>query len=181
MSDSFHSPHSSNVKHGNTRNSVLTISLLIFPILAYGAEYKLGEYRRYGSRNYLEIGRISQGGQSFKLIMSLIDPRKKDFSIRIMSPLTDEAKVEIMAFYKKNLPNELMKALDSTGNLHNPALDPLIDSFVNALKSTTLFHTFETSIREKGYRVIKVRFEKFEMRKGDLFVAEITIKCQKGA
>jgi len=160
---------------------VLTISLLIFPILTFEAEYKLGEYRRYGSDNYLEIGRISKGGQSFELIMSLIDHYHEDFSIRIMSPLTDTAKLEIMGFYRKNLPDELKKALDSTGNLHNPALDPLIDNFSNALKATTLFHTFETSIRGKGYTIIKIELEKFEMRKGDLFVAEITLKCKKGA
>ena len=162
------------------RISALAISLLILPVLAIGAEYSVGEYRRYGSSNYLEIDRIPQGGKSFDIIMSLISPTHEDFSIRILSPLTDEAKIDIMQFYKKNLPDELRKALGSTGNLHNPALDPLIDSFSNALKATTLFHTFETSLREKGYRIVKIEFEKFEMPKGDLFLAEIILKCRKG-
>lgn len=161
--------------------AVLTIILLIFPILTFGTEYKIGEYRRYGSENYLEIGRISQGGQSFELIMNLIDPYHDDFSIRIMSPLTEEAKFEIIGFYKKNIPDDLKKALDSTGNLHNPALGPLINSFSNAFKTTTLFHAYATAIREKGYNVITIDFEKFELRKGNLFVGETTLKCKKGA
>jgi hypothetical protein len=164
----------------------LTISLLIFPIWTFGSEYVLGEYRRYGSDNYLELFSVSQGGpcqnaaqrgQSFELIMGLISPSANEFSIRITSPLTEEAEAEIMSFYKKNLPNELEKALRSAGNMHNPALVPLVDSFVNAFKATTLFHTFETTIREKGYKVIKVEFEKFDMPEGDLDVAEITLRC----
>ena len=111
--------------------------------------------------------------------MSLIDPNHEDFSIRILSPLTKSAKTEIMSYYEKHLPAELKLALNSSGNLHNPAMNPLIEKFVDALKVTTLFEQYETTINGKGYVVSKIGLEKFTMSNGDLFVAEITIKCKK--
>jgi hypothetical protein len=157
----------------------LIIAVLILPLVALGDEYTLGEYRRYGSYNYLELARTSNGGASFEFIMSLIKPSHDKFSIRIMSPLTQEAKIEMLDFYQKNIPVELNSALNSSGDLHNPALKPLMDKFSAALKRTTLFSKYEAILKTKGYRVLKIGFEKFEFISGDLWVAEINIECQR--
>ena len=149
------------------------------PSMVFGGEFIIGEYRRYGSENYLELLNAKQGGAGFEHIMSLIEPSNNIFNIRILSPLTDEAKNEITNFFEINFKKELLIALKSKGNLNNPAILPLEKEFISAFKTTTLYEKYKALISSKGYEVVDVTFEKFEIQKGEPFVVEIWLKCKK--
>lgn len=83
---------------------------------------------------------------------------------------------------KRKIPNELEKALASSGNLHNPTLRPLIKSFSAAFKTTQLFQEIETELQKGGYVSTIVEFEKYTINtKGTpkIWVADIWLRFDK--
>ena len=161
------------------KRTVLIILTCITSFSAFGDEFILGEYRRYGSYNYLEIGRNPKGWITFEQIFSLINPTHEKLEIRILSPLTDAAKEEIMSYFHASIPGELEKALKSSGNIHNPAVIPLAENFIDAFKETNLFKKYAETINGKGYVIKNISYEKLSLHEGKLFVTELNITCEK--
>jgi hypothetical protein len=84
-----------------------------------------------------------------------------------------------MTFYQKHYPNELEGALNSSGNMHNPALGGIIKHFDEAFKSTELYSDFNQTLNLYGYRINSIDLEKFTIYSGKVSVAEIIIFCVK--
>ena len=87
----------------------------------------------------------------------------KAFAIRIMLPLENcKVQDEIKAYFKKYFPQELEKALRSSGNLHNPTLTSLIKHFLQALRATSLYKDLNQSLNNNNFILEKeISFEKF--------------------
>jgi hypothetical protein len=105
---------------------------------------------------------------------------EKPFSIRIILPLEDKPiQSELRAYYQKEMPKEIIKALNSSTNLHNPTLKPLIDNFPSALRETSLYKKLEKNLEDKGYWIDKkIDFEKFTIDKEKyLFYSDIWLEA----
>lgn len=73
----------------------------------------------------------------------------------------DTLQAELLATLRADAPRELKAALRSSGNIHNPALDPLIDPFKRALMKTTLAKNADTALAKQGLKITGVDYEEF--------------------
>ena len=80
------------------------------------------------------------------------------------------------------MPSDLEAALRSSRNLHNPALAPLVKSFIDALKSTTMYSELVSELHKIGFEIKDITFEKFSISaKGIVPVPDVHINCKKRA
>ena len=134
-----------------------------------------------GDNTYYTLSYIPNGyGKPLFYCLSKIDG---NFAIRIMLPLEDcKMQNELKAYYLKNLPKSLKFALKSSGNLHNPKLKPLINSFPSAFKSTSLYKKVKIILEIWDYKLEKdISFEKFVLYKTEnsyLFHADIWLHAK---
>jgi len=159
---------------------LLFIVIFIILFLIFPPKWELSVSKDNGN-TYYTVSYIPNGyGKPLFYCLSKID---RDFAIRIMLPLEDcKVQNEIKAYYQKNLPKSLKVALKSSGNLHNPKLKPLINSFPSAFKSTSLYKKLSTTLEIRGYKLKKeVSFEKFKIFKTKnsyLFHADIWLHAK---
>ena len=156
---------------------LLIVSQLISS--AHAEEFTIREKKYYGGES-LELQRVDTGGATISRIFELTEPNDDELRIRILSPISGAVGSELLTFYNEYYPNELKEALNSSGNLHNPALKGLVKHFKKAFKSTTLFKELNKALNLNGYKVVKIHFEKFTIYSGKIYVAEITLYSEKG-
>ena len=161
------------------RTLLLLLGLAFVSTAAHGAQYKIGEFIPKPLDNYLEIGRVVAGGVSFGRMLDLTKPSGQSLTIRIMSPLTDEGKREVVKYFQDEIPRDLEAARKSKGSLHDPLIHPLIYRLADAVRTTTEYHVIEANLQKRGYRVVAVGFEKFTFGGGDPFIAEMWLECQR--
>ena len=152
----------------------LILLITSFPSLA--SSYELRSSRITDAYTFLDL-QTSQSGLSILQIGNSLNIDSKELSIRILSPFNQITKSELIHYYKSTIPGDFNKALTSSGNLHNPSLKPLITKFEAALASTGLYSTLVKDVSKLGYIIERVQFEKLTFINGDLFVAEITLRC----
>ena len=147
------------------------------------SEYEVAKFEprtSYGGQ-FLQLATSSTGGLSLKAVLNGLQLRDASLAIRILGPLSNISKSEILEYYQQEIPKELKAASNSAGNLHNPALAPLLGMFVQALESTSFYKELLLVAKLNGYKIDRVDFEKFTLVNGNLFVAEITFRCVKNA
>jgi len=84
---------------------------------------------------------------------------------RIADIKSDTLQVDIHEYFKTNYSNEYQTALKSTGNMYNPAIQPLRKLFKQALLSSRYFESLKNKIRSAGYILTDITYEKFRLIK----------------
>lgn len=104
-------------------------------------------------------------GNDAKSLSDCLSVINKYFAIRIMLPMSDpELQDELISYYKDTIPSAYKRALDSKRGIHNAVNKPLIDSFPDAFRKTTIYKELENFLELKGYLVKqKISFEKFDI------------------
>ena len=162
--------------------NILSIILLVFlPITALSAEYKAREFDRVtgSGSQFLELQIVSEDGKTFDDILPALNLSNDDLAIRILGVLPQSTKEELMLFYKQEIPGDLTKALKSKGNLHDPKISPLIMKFPDAFKRTVMFYEIENTLKERGYDLFQMEFEKFTIFENSISVPDIWLKFKK--
>ncbi|MGH1486952.1 MAG: hypothetical protein ACRBCI_12090 [Cellvibrionaceae bacterium] len=121
-------------------------------------------------------------GKPFAEVFSQIKLEKDTVAIRILGDFSENTNGELMSYYEKEIPSELQAAIKSSGNLHNPALRPLVMSFSAAFKETSLYLNIEKELFKAGYEAAVIEFEKYTINtKGPpkIWVADIWLKFSK--
>jgi hypothetical protein len=118
-------------------------------------------------------------GQTLYKVIAPLTISSMEVSIRILHPLDKNTNLELLKYYERQMPNELKDALGSKGNLHNPALKPLIEEFAQAIRDTEFFAAINRDLGRLGYFVNSVNFEKFFILDGHFYVAEINLTCNR--
>ena len=77
---------------------------------------------------------------------------------------SDRMQQELFDYYAQHYPEALEAATASSGNLHNPALRPLIPSFREAVRSTSHVAELGKLLERYDHRIVGVSFEKFSLR-----------------
>ncbi|OCQ23137.1 hypothetical protein A7985_04080 [Pseudoalteromonas luteoviolacea] len=97
-------------------------------------------------------------------------------SVRLLCCFGEEHFIgEVVKYYEDHIPNELKRALKSSGNLHNPVLSPLKEHFKNALRSTSGYQLIKETLKRYNYEIKSIWFEKFTFRK-DAIHADINFE-----
>lgn len=86
---------------------------------------------------------MNSEGQTLYNVVGPLNLSSMVLSIRILHPLDKNTNQELLKYSKGQMPNKLKGALASKGNLHNPALKPLIEEFTQAISSTEFFAAIE--------------------------------------
>ena len=140
---------------------ILSLFILIGVTLfaSFPPNWELTTYKENNNTSYT-LSYTPFKGTPLYYCLSQID---KGFAIRIMLPLRDsKVQNEIKAYYEKYLTKALANALKSSGNMSNPKMEPLIENFPSAFKSTSLYKNLAKSLQDKGYTIEKeIDFEKF--------------------
>lgn len=163
------------------KSLLITVVIAILPSAVLSAEYKIAEFdpiTNYGSQ-FLELQIVSENGKTFNEILGTLYLSKDDLSVRILGVLPYKTQEELIAFYKREIPDVLSKSLKSSGNLHNPALSPLIRKFPDAFKNTVMYSEIEKTLKIKGYSPLQIDFEKFSINNKEISVPDILIKFKK--
>lgn len=77
---------------------------------------------------------------------------------------SDRMKEELLDYLAQHYPKELRAASSSSGNLHNPALRPLMRGYSEAVLATSYVAELAKVLAKHGHRIVRVGFEKFSMR-----------------
>ena len=72
---------------------------------------------------------------------------------------------ELFAWLKREAPRELQAALKSSGNLHNPKLEPLRKPFDRAVMATSAVQRINTVLAPHNLKVAGAAYEKFMLPK----------------
>lgn len=157
--------------------------LILWSIAALSEGVLITEYNPSDSagEQFLELVVVPDEGIPFNEAIDSIAFDEGPISIRVLQPLTELSRKEVIYYYETHTPEELKLALSSKGNLHNPALEPLSEQFAVAFRSTTQFLEMESKLLKAGYKVVQFSFEKFTLYEGRLFVAEIWLGLQENA
>jgi len=135
-------------------------------------EFKINEFLKYGSSPSLELSLVSTGGSSAKDIFDVLNFSQTEYTIRLIGISSEKTNSELLKFYELKFPNELKAALNSSGNLHNPAIKPLSNKYELALKSTSMLKELEVELYTRGFLIKKIDFEKFHMFRGTISIAD---------
>jgi hypothetical protein len=154
---------------------ILILSITTFSSLA--THFELRSSIITDNDSFLDL-QTSQSGLSVIQISNSLDINSKELNVRIISPFNQSTKSELIHYYKTIIPVEFNAALASSGNLHNPALIPLMTKFEAALSSTNFYMNLAKELSQVGYIIEYVQFEKFTFINGEVFVAEITLRCK---
>ena len=161
---------------------VLIITVLILSsIPVYGTEFKLIHFDRYGKSPGMELSLRPNNGNTLSEIFNVIELTRDEFYIRLIGVSSDKTNSEILQFYHDNFPNEWSIALlGASGKLHDPSLAPLADAFDQALKSTTMYSSLIRELKERGYKIVGIDFEKFSIEKnGAVPFPDVHLRCVK--
>ncbi len=159
---------------------ILSIFLLILPLTAFSAEYKISEFDPITDldRQFLELY-ISEDGRSFAEILKTIFFRIDDLDIRILGNLPKQTKVELMTSYEEDIPEDLTKALKTNGDMHHPELSPLSERFSIAFKRTGMYLEIENALKSSDYRVLEINHEKLSIIENQISVPDIWLRFKK--
>ncbi len=80
---------------------------------------------------------------------------------RLVKFQSDTIQADLRHHLEMHHPRELQEALESAGNLHNPALTALRKPFESALLKTRFVASINAQLLPHGYRIAGVSFEKF--------------------
>ncbi|MDK1285819.1 hypothetical protein [Pseudoalteromonas umbrosa] len=154
---------------------LIIFSLLIYSSYSQSTELKILEFKRYGATPSLELALVKSEGYQAKDTFKVLEFTRKEFSLRLIGQSSEKTNNELLEFYKQNYSSELVAAKKSSGNLHNPALHPLMKAYDQALKSTTLFQDINIELSKRGYVVSEIDFEKFSMYNGVISIPDTYI------
>ena len=162
------------------RTLLFTLLFLFHSLTALAAEYKITEYDRHYSKDILTLMLTSEKGDNsnFDNIFKLIRFYEDSLSVRI-GGLPLNTRKEIQYFYNKNVPQELDKALESSFNIHDPALGSLKKLFPQAFKTTELYKNPELSLNKYHYKVVDIKFEKLFVMEQLIEAATVTVYLEK--
>lgn len=158
------------------------IALYLFSVTATAEQFQLSTTETREKYFFVQLQYGLGKGKAFSQILKEIEIEKDSVAVRILGEFSEISNRELISYYKKKIPNELEKALASSGNLHNPTLRPLIKSFSAAFKTTQLFQEIETELQKGGYVSTIVEFEKYTINtKGTpkIWVADIWLRFDK--
>jgi len=164
--------------------AILIPILFITLLWSKNNNWTLDSYLSDNNETEYTLNYYPNHGQVLPQLLSKVD---KPFAIRIMLNAKEEPlQTELKEYYKKQKPKALKKALASSRNLHNPTLEPLIEVFPEAFRSTTFYKTLEKNVESQGFSIqTEISFEKFSIDKTDnsyTFYADIwlhTIKLKE--
>ena len=150
-------------------NKITTFTLYLFIALPCFAE-SWSLHDSNVNENNVVINLSKDSNQSFAQVLNSIPGDKILFAVNIccLTNINDNRiHSEITAYYESYLTKQFNSALNSTGNLHNPKLVPLSNSFNIAIKSTSLYRYIENILLENNYKIQKIEHEKFSILKNN--------------
>jgi hypothetical protein len=163
------------------RICTLTLLLLI-SASSLGTDVKLANLQRYGSSPLMELFLMPSGGNSISDVFKVITFNEEAFTVRLIGESSEFTNQELLKFYQEKFPAQLQEALNSSGNLHNPAIAGVRDKFPEALQATSIFRQLEIELHALGYRVEKIEFEKFTAsKKYGISIPDVYIRVVKNA
>lgn len=142
-------------------------------LLAGATEFKLGSFNRYGAAPSLELFMYPGDGESLGDIFRVLEFTRESLYVRLIGGSSEETNRELLEYYDDRFPywkGDLTKEPDM--------VKPL---FVEALMSTTLFRELESKLKDSGYSVRNVSFEKLVYDASDISVPDVYITCERTA
>ena len=122
--------------------------------------FQVQQVQTHETSTYTQL-RYGDEGLPFSEIAEQIAFDNEFVVLRLLGGFTTETNRELLDFYEREIPEALAKASASAGNLHNPALAPLLERFSAAFRSTRMFHEIEAGLAARGYSVERIEVEKF--------------------
>ena len=120
--------------------------------------------------NAVELRPRPEGEKGFDTLEEALDSLDENHVILTVRldpiPLrsSDRMKEEILDYLAQHYPKALRVASASSGNLHNPALRPLMRGYSEAILATSFVSELAKVLAKYGHRIVDVSFEKFMMR-----------------
>lgn len=151
----------------------------IFAVEVNAELFELRSFETRDSYTFVEFQYGEERGGAFAEAFSGLTLERNEVAIRILGSFSQETNAQLLSYYREKMPQELEKALQSSGNLHNPAIVPLKKSFAAALRETAMFKDIEKELAKFGYTASKIEFDKYSINtKGSpkLRVADIWLK-----
>lgn len=135
-------------------------------IFAGEVNAELFELRKFEMRDsyaFVEFEYGEKKGVPFVEAFSCLTLEKNEVTIRILGSFSQETNEQLLSYYREKMPQELGVALQSYGNLHNPAIAPLKKSFAAAFRGTAMYKDIEKELAKFGYKNSKIEFEKYSI------------------
>lgn len=158
------------------------LSIFLISAVATAELFELGAYDARAQSALIQLSYGAEHGRPFAEAIRDINLEADVVVIRLLGHFSDKTNVELLSYYHKKIPAELQAALGSSGNLHNPALRPLLTHFSAAFKETELYLSIEKELQKAGYQASSVEFEKYTINtKGSpqIWVADIWLAFSK--
>ncbi|MBQ4810301.1 hypothetical protein J8M20_03095 [Pseudoalteromonas luteoviolacea] len=144
---------------------------LLFSAVSFGTEVKLTSFNRYGATPSMELALSPSNANSLEEVFSVIKISRKELYVRLIGESSKNTNSELFNFYSDKFP--YWKG-DLTKEPH--LVKPL---FVDALKSTTLYKTLNRLLKENGYHINNISFEKLSFDSNSISVPDVYIECAK--
>jgi hypothetical protein len=141
--------------------------------------FELRSFEIRDSYAFVEFEYGAKKGVPFVEAFSGLTLEKNEVAIRILGSFSQETNEQLLSYYREKMPQQLEVAIQSSGNLHNPAIDPLKKSFAAALRETAMYKDIEKELAKFGYTDSKIEFEKYSintMGSPKIQVADIWLK-----
>ncbi|MDP8079996.1 hypothetical protein [Phocoenobacter skyensis] len=148
-----------------TKNSVLIIVFFsLFMSNIYASHYKLSKNEKRDGYDFFEFQHYPDKGKSFKDVFDSSKATQKAVYLRMLGEFSPKTNKELFSYYEKHIPQAVMKkALKSSGNMHNPAIQPLNNMFDKAFKTTSFFKEIISIMEKHCYKLKKIEREKFNI------------------
>ncbi|WP_141685290.1 hypothetical protein [Pseudoalteromonas luteoviolacea] len=119
----------------------------------------------------MELALYPSNANSLEEVFSVIKISRKELYVRLIGESSKNTNSELFNFYSDKFP--YWKG-DLTKEPH--LVKPL---FVDALKSTTLYKTLNRLLKENGYHINNISFEKLSFDSNSISVPDVYIECAK--
>lgn len=90
----------------------------------------------------------------------------KHIALHALVP-TDRFQEQLLVVLAEQAPEQLAQAMDSSGNLHNPALEPLREELADAILAVPLVQDIADELSSEGLTISNASFEKVVLQKNE--------------
>lgn len=141
---------------------ILTMLFIGFlSVQAHAELFTLYDIRNESERDLLQFHVENEQGTAFS---EALTPDRFEYElnyIRLLGSFSKKTSDELLAYFQTHMPTELELAMQSSGNMHNPAIQPLRKNFVKAFQTTIMYQTIAEEMLKHNYQIERVEFEKF--------------------
>ncbi len=158
--------------------------MLLFCSVACAQEFKWDLYLNEVFEGTATIrGHYSSGKSASEILNDLPDGiYVRGISVNLYNDnLALPLHAELVKTLKSCCPIVLANALKSSGNMHNPALEPLREPLSKAIVSSSVVKPLIDLLKSEGYIISEVHLEKLRIFNEDLIQAGVYIELQNNS